>query len=75
VTYERRFAIDAVRIRVLPDGRVPRKDAAIYLDREAKTLANWATRGYGPRPIRVGNRTFYNIDDLDAFVRAAAAAA
>lgn len=75
MTYEQRFAVDPVRIRLLPDGRVSRKDAAAYLGREAKTLTHWAARGYGPKPIRIGSRSFYNIVDLDAFVQAGAEAA
>jgi hypothetical protein len=57
-------AIDQVRVRVLPDGRVSRADAAKYLGREAKTLAQWAWEGRGPKVVRVGGRCFYNIADL-----------
>jgi hypothetical protein len=75
MTLDRRFAVDAVHIRVLPDGRVSRKDAAAYLGREAKTLTHWASRGFGPKPIRIGSRSFYDIADLDAFIRASTEAA
>ena len=75
MTFERRFAIDPVHIRVLPDGRMSRKDAATYLGRDAKTLTHWAKRGYGPRPIRISSRSFYNMEELDAFIRAGAEAA
>ena len=34
-------AIEQVRVRVLPDGRMSRKDAATYLGRAEKTLAMW----------------------------------
>jgi hypothetical protein len=61
-------AIDQVRVRVLPDGRLTREDAAMYLGKSAKTLAMWAMTGKGPRSIRVGGRVFYYLRDLDAFV-------
>jgi hypothetical protein len=61
--------IDKVRVRVLPDGRVRRADAARYLDCSEKTLANMATRGEGPTPLKVCGRIFYRLDDLDAFIR------
>ena len=63
----RRF--QEVRVRVLPDGRMTRRDAALYLGLSPKTLAIWASQGRGPRRIRVGGRVFYFRDDLDAFVR------
>jgi DNA-binding transcriptional MerR regulator len=51
-----------------PDGRVPRARAAAILGLSAKTLANWGTRGLGPRSIRVGGRRFYYVADLFAFI-------
>lgn len=62
-------AVDQARVRVLPDGRVPRAEAAAYLGRKPKTLAIWHTQGKGPRSILVGGRRFYYLDDLDAFVQ------
>ena len=59
--------IDQVRVRVLPDGRVSRSDAAAYLGRKPKTLAMWALERRGPRIIRVGGRCFYKLEDLQAF--------
>jgi len=56
-----------VTVRVLPDGRVNRNDAAAYLGRRPKTLAMWATEGRGPRIVRVGGRCFYWLDDLRRF--------
>ena len=61
VTYEQ------VRIRVLPDGRVSRADAAAFLGRSPKTLADWASRGAGPKARRVGGRIFHFMKDLEAF--------
>ena len=42
--------IEQVRVRVLPDGRLSRKDAAAYLGRAEKTLAMWHLGGKG-RPV------------------------
>ena len=66
-------AIEQVRVRVLPDGRMSRKDAAMYLGRAEKTLAMWNLEGKGPKSILVGGRRFYFKDDLDAFIRGEAA--
>lgn len=57
-----------LRVRVLPDGRVARADAADFLGRTPKTLAEWSRLGLGPRPRRVGGRIFYFLRDLEAFV-------
>ena len=64
--------MEAVKIRVTPDGRVSRSDAAIFLGLSARTLANWQLSGRGPRSIRVGGRRFYRLADLQAFVGVAA---
>ncbi len=61
--------VEIVRVRILPGGRMTRKDAAAYLGREAKTLAMWAMEGKGPKPYRAGGRCFYYKDDLDAFIQ------
>jgi hypothetical protein len=63
----------AVRVRVLPDGRLARRDAAKYLGVAEKTMAMWQVYGKGPRSVRVGGRRFYFQADLDAFVRGDAA--
>ncbi len=62
-------AMDQVRVRVLPDGRLAREHAARYLGYEVKTLAMWALQGKGPRSVKVGGRVFYFKDDLDAFIQ------
>jgi hypothetical protein len=61
--------VDRVRVRVLPDGRMCRDDAARYLGCAAKTLAMWALCRRGPRWVKVGGRVFYYQSDLDAFIR------
>jgi hypothetical protein len=52
----------------MPDGRLDRYNAALYLGIAAKTLANYRSRGIGPRCVRVGGRAFYYLADLEAFV-------
>ncbi len=61
--------IEKPRIRVLPDGRLSRGDAALYLGLKPKTLSMWQVAGKGPRAVRVGGRVFYYQADLEAFVR------
>ena len=59
---------DTVPIRVLPDGRLDRRNAARYLGRAVKTLATWSTKGKGPRPVKIAGRIFYFKDALDEFI-------
>ncbi len=67
-------AIEQIRVRILPDGRLARKDAAKYLGRAEKTLAMWEMERKGPLSVLVGGRRFYFKDALDAFVRGEAPA-
>jgi hypothetical protein len=62
-------AVDRQKIRVTPDGRARRRDAAAYLGVSEKALANWASGKKGPRFVKVGGRVFYHLSDLDAFIR------
>ena len=66
--------IEQVRVRVLPDGRLARKDAAKYIGHAEKTLAMWQTVGKGPPSVLVAGRRFYFKDALDAFIRGEEAA-
>ena len=61
--------IDQVVVRVLPDGRLSRVDAAKYLGRTPKTLAMWKWQGVGPRWVIIGGRVFYYRRDLDDYIR------
>jgi hypothetical protein len=61
--------LDEVRVRVLPDGRMDRENAARYLGHQPKTLAMWSLHGKGPRSEKVGGRVFYFLEDLDEFIR------
>jgi len=60
--------VEEVRVRVLPDGRMSREDAAKYLGYEPKTLAMWLLEGKGPPSVKVGGRRFYYKAALDSFI-------
>ncbi|HEY1606557.1 MAG TPA: helix-turn-helix domain-containing protein [Allosphingosinicella sp.] len=60
--------LEDVKVRVLPDGRVSREDAARYLGKKSKTLAEYARLGVGPVPRKTGGRVFYRLADLEAYV-------
>jgi hypothetical protein len=66
--------IDHVRVRILPDGRMTRKDAAKYLGIAVKTVAMWdleePTKLGG---VKVGGRRFYYKDRLDRVIQGKAA--
>ena len=66
-------AVEQIKVRVLPDGRMTRHDAARYIGVEDKTLANWGLIGKGPPSVLVGGRRFYYLTKLDAFIRGEAA--
>ena len=61
--------IEPIRIRVLPDGRMDRENAAKYLGKKPKTLAMWNLSGKGPKSQKIGGRVYYYQDDLDAYVQ------
>ncbi len=67
-------AIDQVRIRVLPGGRMDRVNAARYLGRRPKTLSMWTLEGKGPPAHKAGGRVFYLKRELDEFLGIVAAA-
>lgn len=62
-------AVEQVRVRMLPDGRMSRRDAALYLGVRRKTLAMWSVTGRGPPVLKVGGRCFYRKADLDDFIQ------
>lgn len=61
--------LEELRVRILPDGRMTREDAARYLGHRPKTLAMWQLQGKGPKSVLVGGKRFYFRADLDAFIR------
>jgi hypothetical protein len=62
--------IEESRVFMHPDGRMNRKNAALYLGCSPKTLADWATKGTGPGYVLVGGRVFYFRSDLDGWIKA-----
>ena len=62
--------VETVRVRILPDGRMTREDAARYLGVKPKTLAMWQLEGKGPASLLVGGRRFYFKSALDGFIGA-----
>lgn len=62
--------VETIRVRILPDGRMSREDAAQYLGLKPKTLSMWQLQGKGPVSVLVGGRRFYFKDALDAFIAA-----
>ena len=64
--------VEQIKVRVLPDGRMDRVNAAKYVGRAPKTLAMWVSQSKGPKFHRVGGRVFYFLHDLDAFIQAGA---
>ena len=61
--------VEQVRVRVLPDGRLDRKNSARYIGCAEKTLAMWQLAGKGPRSFLVGGRRYSFLADLDAFIK------
>ena len=61
--------VELVGVRVLPDRRVSAEDGGRVLGRSAKTMAHWRGKGWGPRPIQVGGRIFYDYDECLAMAR------
>ncbi|MDA1323844.1 MAG: DNA-binding protein [Proteobacteria bacterium] len=63
------FGEDLVRVRVLPDGRMTRRDAALYIGIAPKTVAMWDLEDPNKLAgVKVGGRRFYYKDRLDAFI-------
>ncbi len=60
---------DEIRVRILPDGRMTRREAAKYLGKAEKTLAMWAVAKKGPKFVRVGGTCFYFREVLDNFIQ------
>lgn len=44
------------------------EQAAAFVKRSVKTLANYRSKGGGPKFSRVGNRITYRLDDLRAWL-------
>ena len=62
--------VEQVRVRVLPDGRMNRKNTAKYIGVAEKTLAMWDyLEPKKLESVKVGGRRFYFKDRIDAFIR------
>lgn len=68
--HEEQSGIEQIVVEVLPDGRMSRAATARYIGCAAQTLAIWAVRGIGPRPIRIGGKVFYRKREVDHFINA-----
>ena len=66
---------NGVTVLVDPLGRLDRENAAKLIGVLPKTLANWRCKGFGPACFRVGGRSFYWRDEVEAFARGEKAAA
>ena len=67
-------AIERVKIRLLPDGRMTRKGAARYLGVAVKTIAMWDLEDPNKLgSVKVGGRRFYFLGILDRFISGKAA--
>ena len=63
-------AIERVKVRVLPDGRMTRRNAAKYLGIAVKTVAMWDLENPAKLgSVKVGGRRFYYINRLDQVIR------
>jgi hypothetical protein len=56
--------LSTVPVTILPDGRMDRKNAALYCGLSEKTLAMHACRGTGPDFVKRG-KVFYYREDID----------
>ena len=62
-------AVEQMKVMVDPVGRVSRKEAAKALSKKPKTLAEWKSKGLGPKSFLVGGRVYYWWSDVQAFAR------
>lgn len=60
--------MQSTEVVVLPDGRMDRRNAAAYVGFAPKTLAQYASKGIGPRFLKRG-RVWYFKADLDAWLQ------
>jgi len=59
--------IEAITVKMFPDGRLDTHNTALYLGLKEKTLAMMRSQGTGPPFIKRG-RIFYYKEDLDAWI-------
>jgi len=61
--------MNKIEIDILAGNRLDRNNAAKALGRTPKTLAEWKCKGVGPRPINVGGRMFYDLEEVMQMAR------
>ena len=59
---------EVVRVKIGPTGLISRSETAKALGLRPKTLCEWAAKGLGPRPIKIGGRVFYAWSAVLAFI-------
>ena len=52
------------KVRVTAAGNMSRSEAAKFLGLTSKTLCEWAGKGQGPAPFKIGGRVFYRFTDI-----------
>lgn len=55
------------KLIVSPTGMISRNNAALALGITPKTMCEWASKGIGPGPVRVGGRVFYRWAEVSDF--------
>jgi len=58
-------------IKVLASGLIRRNEAAKALGKTPKTLCEWAAKGIGPVPKKIGGRVFYVWTEVQEFIESA----
>ena len=61
--------VEYLKVTVLPDNRVDSSNTGGALNKKPKTLANWRSKGIGPRSFKVGFRIFYDWAEVRAMAR------
>lgn len=58
---------EAEPITVLPSGMVSRADFARYVGRPESTIAQWAWKKRGPKPVKIQGRAYYRFEEVKRF--------
>lgn len=58
--------VERVSIRIFPDNRITRADWAKMINRTAKTVTMWSSKGWGPKAIPVGGRIFHDYSECQS---------
>lgn len=63
--------MNVIKVNVMPDGRISRKEAAKYIGVSCATMRTWDCIGRHPeylKKITVSGRVYYMFDDIKLFV-------